>query len=606
MQHHNLTYFVLYYTRTRALFFSSNSIQIEFNKKTNPTTSGSAVFDVEDPKLWVSNVAQCTLDKSSCSSFNGGDNIYPAASSGSQSKTWTNVVGPVNKIPNMNNFENSLMRFKVSDKNWVSSTSGSKDVGYVYFSFSTVGSATLHSGTYFSNIRESNSFSASLITTNFGTCQDLNCVKNSNCYMSLGGTGVANYDAYFLITTHPANPGNLGGAVNCGRGEDDRPTVGAINFAFDPIKAYSDSDVNKQAIKALAIHEMMHALGFSTESFPLFIDRSTGARWNTDIPMVRPTFKCSQNGDIQNIPAASWIKSKFGDLIQPTFASYRATNVVSYDFVERGVGATCPLKNSPGSVGIYGECIQKIITPAVKREARNYFGCADLEGMELENHGNSGYNGDNCKMRESHFEARLIADELMISTAVSFTQRISPMTLAVFEDSGWYQVDYSQAGLVNDAPFVNIDTTKPGYLPFVEGIDSGFKKGCGYARDHKCIDSNQQPTDERWCTDVPKRQSDGSDVWSTLKLADRDITIQQGPGWECHPNRMGYGMCTLTDISTNKGQTKYYDWFLGTKQGMIPFPDFCPWFSNGKFSSSSSSSFSFFFLLFVVVVALMN
>ena len=158
--------------------------------------------------------------------------------------------------------------------------------------------------------------------------------------------------------------------------------------------------------------------------------------------------------------------------------------------------------------------------------------------MELENHGNSGYNGNNCKMRESHFEARLIADELMISTAVSFTQRISPMTLAVFEDSGWYQVDYSKAGLVNDAPFVNIDTTKPGYLPFVEGIDSGFKKGCGYARDDKCIDSNQQPTDERWCTDVPKRQSDGSDVWSTMTLADRDITIQQGPGWECHPNRM--------------------------------------------------------------------
>jgi hypothetical protein len=186
-------------------------------------------------------------------------------------------------------------------------------------------------------------------------------------------------------------------------------------------------------------------------------------------------------------------------------------------------------------------------------------------------------------MRESHFEARLIADELMISTAVSFTQRISPMTLAVFEDSGWYQVDYSKAGLVNDAPFVNIDTTKTGYLPFVEGVDSGFKKGCGYARDDKCIDSNQQPTDERWCTDVPKRQSDGSDVWSTMTLADHDITIQQGPGWECHPNRMGYGMCTLTDISTNVGQTKYYDWFNGAKQGKIPYPDFCPWFSNGKF-----------------------
>ncbi|RCN31674.1 hypothetical protein ANCCAN_22536 [Ancylostoma caninum] len=75
-----------------------------------------------------------------------------------------------------------------------------------------------------------------------------------------------------------------------------------------------------------------------------------------------------------------------------------------------------------------------IVSPKVREEARRFFNCPDLEGAELESQGGAG-------SAFAHWEKRIFEHEAMsaISTAHNAFSRI---TLALFEDSGWYQVNY--------------------------------------------------------------------------------------------------------------------------------------------------------------------
>ena len=80
-----------------------------------------------------------------------------------------------------------------------------------------------------------------------------------------------------------------------------------------------------------------------------------------------------------------------------------------------------------------------LITPKVVQEARKHFNCDTLEGVELENQGTIATSGN-------HWETRLMYGELMNGTLISSTQ-LSRITLALFEDSGWYKVNYFTGGL---------------------------------------------------------------------------------------------------------------------------------------------------------------
>ena len=62
-------------------------------------------------------------------------------------------------------------------------------------------------------------------------------------------------------------------------------------------------------------------------------------------------------------------------------------------------------------------------------------GC--LPGAELEDDGGPG-------TAESHFEKRVFGNELMTGIVGSDVPVLSSFTLALCQDSGWYQVDYEQ------------------------------------------------------------------------------------------------------------------------------------------------------------------
>lgn len=82
---------------------------------------------------------------------------------------------------------------------------------------------------------------------------------------------------------------------------------------------------------------------------------------------------------------------------------------------------------------------RKIITPKVVEIAKKHYNCHDWTnaGVELEDYGGSGTAG-------SHWEKRIMYNEYMTGIAAR-NPVFSEFTLALFEDMGYYKVNYSIA-----------------------------------------------------------------------------------------------------------------------------------------------------------------
>ena len=80
-----------------------------------------------------------------------------------------------------------------------------------------------------------------------------------------------------------------------------------------------------------------------------------------------------------------------------------------------------------------------ISSPKVLEKSRLHFACSSVVGVELENQGLSGTAG-------VHWEARVMMGDYMIALH-NPDNAISDITLALFEDSGWYKPQYYTGGL---------------------------------------------------------------------------------------------------------------------------------------------------------------
>eukprot|EP00026_Physarum_polycephalum_P003764 Phypoly_transcript_03778.p1 GENE.Phypoly_transcript_03778~~Phypoly_transcript_03778.p1 ORF type:complete len:708 (+),score=107.83 Phypoly_transcript_03778:154-2277(+) len=83
------------------------------------------------------------------------------------------------------------------------------------------------------------------------------------------------------------------------------------------------------------------------------------------------------------------------------------------------------------------ETIAVINTPRVQEWVQNHFGCDTLPGAPLENGGGSG-------TKLSHWEKRTFMNEYMTGEA-THNPVLSGLTLAMFQDSGWYVVNFSHS-----------------------------------------------------------------------------------------------------------------------------------------------------------------
>ncbi|KAG6520516.1 hypothetical protein ZIOFF_017573 [Zingiber officinale] len=86
-----------------------------------------------------------------------------------------------------------------------------------------------------------------------------------------------------------------------------------------------------------------------------------------------------------------------------------------------------------------GRAVTRIALPRVVMHARYHYGAfsENFTGLELEDGGGRGTSG-------SHWEKRLLMNEIMTGS-VDTRSVVSEMTLALLEDSGWYQANYSIA-----------------------------------------------------------------------------------------------------------------------------------------------------------------
>ena len=126
--------------------------------------------------------------------------------------------------------------------------------------------------------------------------------------------------------------------------------------------------------------------------------------------------------------------------------------------------------------------IKKILfsSPNVIKQAKRHFVCDYIEGIELENQGSSQSIG-------SHWDSRIMLSDYM--TAGGYNEMlISEITLALFEDSGWYDVNYYTGGLFRygkglGCDFLNNKCVSNNYTKF-------GREFCLNKNENKCSASN--------------------------------------------------------------------------------------------------------------------
>ena len=235
------------------------------------------------------------------------------------------------------------------------------------------------------------------------------------------GAGVSNADTVIFITAKQTSSCGTGGsgtsayATHCQRASNDRPTWGRVNFCPGMLST-SNTAAGVAELLSTTLHELAHVLVFSSSLFPY---------WRDDTGAARTARKASGS------PAASFTISGRGYIASSSTISYANERGMDCSWGAATSWASANIPFGLDSTKDPGSCVARISTPRVKAASRAFFSCDTLEGAELENQDTSeGF------VQGSHWEARTLGGEFMAAYS-STGAKISPITLAVFEDSGW-------------------------------------------------------------------------------------------------------------------------------------------------------------------------
>ena len=165
-----------------------------------------------------------------------------------------------------------------------------------------------------------------------------------------------------------------------------------------------------------------------------------------------------------------------------------------------------------------GVILPVINTPKVLEKARLHFNCDTLEGVPLEDQGGDGSEG-------SHWESRYMLGDYMISSNY-LENVISDITLALFEDSGWYKVNYYTGGLFR----------------------FGKDEGCTFF-EKKCIENEKAVFPNEFCHDKKEPK--------------------------CTNSHLGMGECYIIEYEDNEIPSQYQYFGNGNLGGLFN-AEFCP------------------------------
>lgn len=203
----------------------------------------------------------------------------------------------------------------------------------------------------------------------------------------------------------------IAGANSCDWDQYDRPIGGVINFCYKSFDLDTDGVVSQaKVIRDMidtAIHEIGHILGLRSRDMVYYYDRYTG-KPRTPRPLTpSKDVWCVTGKHSGEMPS---------DVLKP------AGNTLKMGAIRPGIR------------------FYEVVTPTVKLVARNHFNCETMRGMRLENQEGRDCFGD-------HWEERLVNDEIMsaLTSPAGTNEYLSPFTLAILEDSGWYRANFSMA-----------------------------------------------------------------------------------------------------------------------------------------------------------------
>lgn len=181
----------------------------------------------------------------------------------------------------------------------------------------------------------------------------------------------------------------------------DRPVAGFANFCLDAIDASaidSDDARGRRFVVQTVLHEFAHILGFYWKDFAHFRHPRTGRPRTETMDFTEVTCRDGKR-QVVRLPDDDTIRS----------------------WVDPDSGITR----------------YEITTETVVSVARNQFDCQTMTGAWLEND-----QDDTGDCFGSHWDFRLFSTEIMAATASTTRQFLSPLTVALMEDSGWYRGNY--------------------------------------------------------------------------------------------------------------------------------------------------------------------
>jgi len=189
-----------------------------------------------------------------------------------------------------------------------------------------------------------------------------------------------------------------------------------------------------------------------------------------------------------------------------------------------------------------------IASATVLAKAKEQAGCDSLKGAELEDEGGSGTAG-------SHFEERVYGNELMTGIVNTRTMKVSSLSLAVMEDSGWsYVADYNKA-----------DT-----------LFWGKEKGCSFHDD--------------FCLTLGSPQTTVSESTFPVLVSGDTVNSRGYSKYGCTMGREYKGVATAyyTSLSVLPTDYQYYSEDTSTRRGNGNiYMEYCPYYSAEEAYSSS-------------------
>ena len=300
------------------------------------------------------------------------------------------------------------------------------------------------------------------------------------------------------------NQMTLGYAAPCKYDQYDRPILGSINFCPIAMAAASAG-----VAVSTAKHELAHALGFTAGTIPYFRDPTT-----SNLAPRTPRGADGKPAEQSKV----CVDGNTRTLITP------ASTTLDGPTLKRGFANAYTL-----------------ITPNIAKAAKEHFNCATTIGIELENQPT----GDASSCWGSHWEQRALNTELM-TPVVDQNSVVSQFTLGFFEDTGWYEPDYSKS----------------------EYLYWGKDTGCDFL-DEKCNKGTKS-------TPIMQQQSKG--YFCDEKYASSNSAVTSTMT-SCTHNGLAKGYCSKTSYSSALPSS--FQYFTNSQDGgALAEADYCPMYSS--------------------------